>query len=218
MTERHDGLDVRWLAVTLGAAAAAWIVTVTRMRGMGMGPATTPGPFGSFLGGWTGMMAAMMLPGTAPAVAKHAATHRGALAAAAFVATYLAVWTLLGIAVYGVDRPHSTLVAGVATVVAGVYELTPLKRRARQRCRGRVRNGWQLGIHCVGSSINLMMLLLALGAMSLVWMSAIAGLVLVQKILPPRPAVDFSAAAAIVTFGVVILLAPSSIPGLHPSM
>jgi predicted metal-binding membrane protein len=125
---------------------------------------------------------------------------------------------VVGIAAYGVYRPHGTVAAGVVTILAGGYELTALKRKARQRCREDVRSGYHLGIYCVGSTIGLMLMLLALGAMSLAWMSAISALVLVQKVCPPRRAIDLPIAAAIVTFGTVILLVPSSIPGLVPSM
>jgi predicted metal-binding membrane protein len=63
-----------------------------------------------------------------------------------------------------------------------------------------------------------MLVLLALGAMSIPWMAAIAVLVLVQKLLPPRTSVDVVIALAIVAFGLVILIDPSSVPGLVPSM
>jgi hypothetical protein len=49
-------------------------------------------------------------------------------------------------------------------------------------------------------------------------MAAITVLVLVQKLLPPRTSVDVIIALAIVAFGVVILIDPSSVPGLVPSM
>ena len=82
------------------------------------------------------MMAAMMLPGAVPAVLRHArATGHASTAAVVFGATYLSVWTLVGLLVYGVDRPHSSLAAGIVAIAAGLYELTPLKRHTRQRCR-----------------------------------------------------------------------------------
>ena len=46
-----------------------------------------------------------------------------------FVGSYLAVWTLVGVVVYALYRPHGSVAAGVVAVAAGVYELTPLKRR-----------------------------------------------------------------------------------------
>jgi MFS family permease len=50
------------------------------------------------------------------------------------------------------------------TRAAGLYELTPLKRACRRR-RENVRSGSWFGFYCVGSSIGLMLVLLAVGAM-----------------------------------------------------
>ena len=59
-----------------------------------------------------------------------------------------------------------------------------------------------------------MVMLVALGAMSVTWMSVIAALVLAQKLLPPRASIDAPVALAIVGLGIVIVTAPSSVPGL----
>ena len=48
-----------------------------------------------------------------------------------------------------------------------------------------------------------MVVLLALGAMSVTWMALVAVLVLAQKLLPPRAAVDVPVALAIVALGIV---------------
>src|SRR5439155_9170681 len=119
-----------------------------------------------------------------------------------FVASYLAVWILVGLAVYPAYRPHGSLIAGALTVAAGLYELTPLKRECRRRCLGSVRSGFAFGLYCLGSSIGLMLMLLALGVMSIAWMSVIAVLVLAQKLLPERLEVDVPVALAIVALGV----------------
>jgi predicted metal-binding membrane protein len=58
----------------------------------------------------------------------------------------------------------------------------------------------------------------ALGVMSVTWMSVTAILVLGQKLLPAVAAVDVPLALAIVGLGIWIVLAPSSVPGLVPSM
>jgi predicted metal-binding membrane protein len=63
-----------------------------------------------------------------------------------------------------------------------------------------------------------MLMLVALGVMSVTWMSVIAALVLAQKLLPPRAAVDVPLALAIVGLGLLIVIAPSSVPGLTPPM
>ena len=206
------------LAATLGLAGASWIVALRRMNGMDMGVATELGSFAYFVALWATMMAAMMLPGAAPAVLRRARASDRVRAVPLFVGSYLAVWTLVGVAVYGLYRPHGTFAAGAVAIVAGVYEFTPLKQHFRRRCRENVRSGFEFGLHCVGSSIGLMLMLVALGVMSVTWMSVIALLVLAQKLLPPRTAIDVPLALAIVGLGIVIVLAPSSVPGLMPSM
>src|SRR5258708_16498601 len=82
--------------------------------------------------------------------------------------------------------PHESFAAGAVAIAAGVYEFTPLKQHFRQRCRESVRSGFEFGLYCVGSSIGLMLLLVALGVMSVAWMSVVAVLVLPPKLLPPR--------------------------------
>ena len=184
---------------TLAAAAACWVVALQQMRGMDMGAGTDLGTLEFFVAAWVPMMAAMMLPGAVPAIAA-----RG-LAAPFFAASYVAVWTLFGLAVFAVYRPHSSVVAGVLTIAAGLYELTPLKRSCRRRCQATLRSGFAFGTYCVGSSVGLMVMLVALGAMSIAWMIVVAALVLVQKLVPPRPFVDVTVALAIVTVGIVVL-------------
>ena len=202
------------LAATLGLAGAAWVFAVRQMDGMDMGVATELGSFAFFVAAWVPMMAAMMLPGAVPAVLKCARRGRPVRAVPLFVGSYLAVWALAGVAVYALYQPHGSFAAGVLTVAAGVYELTPLKRDCRRRCRENVRSGFQFGLYCVGSSIGLMVMLLALGVMSVTWMSLVALLILAQKLLPPTTVIDAPQAMAIVALGIVVAVAPSSIPGL----
>ena len=194
------------LASTFGVAAACWLVAAQQMSGMDMGTETTLGSFPFFLGIWVSMMAAMMLPGALPAVSRFVrAKGRVLLAAPLFAASYVAVWTLFGVALYALYAPHGAWVAGLLTIAAGIYELTPLKRSCRRRCRESVRSGFEFGVYCVGSSVGVMVVLVALGVMSLTWMGAIAGLVLAQKLLAPAPVVDVPVALGIVALGVVAL-------------
>jgi len=206
------------LTATLGLAAACWVVAVWQMHGMDMGVATGLGSFGFFAGLWVVMMAAMMLPGAAPAVVRRAQARGGVRAVPLFAGSYLAVWTLVGIAVYAAYRPHGAVAAGAVVLAAGLYELTPLKRHFRARCRHGVRSGWRFGLCCAGSSIGLMLMWLALGVMSIFWMSVIAAVVLAQKLLPAKAAMDVPLAAAIIGLGIWIVIAPSSVPGLMPPM
>jgi predicted metal-binding membrane protein len=206
------------LTATFGLAAACWVVAVRQMSGMDMGVATRLGSFPSFLALWVPMMAAMMLPAAAPAVVGHGHAAGRGRGAPLFVGSYLAVWTLVGVAVYAVYRPHGTAAAGAVAIAAGVYELTPLKQRFRRLCRESEGSGLEFGLCCVGSSIGLMLLFVALGVMSVAWMAVIAVVVLAQKLLPAKVAVDVPLALAIVALGVLIVVAPSSVPGLTPMM
>ena len=205
------------LTATLGLAALSWVITVRQMSGMDMGVATPLGSFEFFLLIWIVMMAAMMLPGAAPAVVRRAQAD-GVRVVPLFIGSYLAVWALAGILVYAGYRPHGTSVAGGLVIAAGAYELTRIKQSCRRRCQESLRSGFAFGLYCFGSSIGLMLMLVALGVMSITWMLVIAVLVLAQKLQPPRPALDVPLALAIVALGILILVDPSWVPGLTPSM
>jgi predicted metal-binding membrane protein len=206
------------LAATIGLAAASWVVAVWQMHGMDMGVATRLGSFAFFIAVWVVMMAAMMLPAAAPAVLRRVQASGRVRAVPLFMGSYLAIWALVGAAVYALYRPHGSVPAGLVTVAVGVYELTPLKRHFRRRCRDSIRSGFRFGLCCVGSSIGLMLMLVVLGVMSVTWMSVITVLVLAQKLLPAKAAIDVPLALAIVGLGTWILIAPWPVPGLMPPM
>ena len=105
-----------------------------------------------------------------------------------FAASYVAVWSIAGFAAFAGYRGIHAAGAGVV-VAAAIYELTPLKRRCLACCRDGARPkmsgvdaGVRYGVHCVGCSAGLMLVLLALGAMSVTWMLVVAALVFVQKV------------------------------------
>jgi predicted metal-binding membrane protein len=101
-------------------------------------------------------------------------------------------------------------------IASGAYELTPVKRHFRRRCREESGSGLGFGLCCTGSTIGLMAMLVALGVMSLLWMSVVAVLACAQKLLPAKAAIDVPLALALIGLGLVIVLAPSVIPGLTP--
>src|SRR5260221_4932425 len=133
-----------------------------------------------------------------------------------FIGSYLAVWRLVGVAVYALNRSPGSLAAGALVIAAGIYELTPFKRECRQRCRESVRSGFAYGLFCVGSSIGLMLMLGALGVMSFTWMSVITVLVVAQKLLRPRAVIDVPLAVGITGLCIPIIVAPSSVSQLMP--
>jgi predicted metal-binding membrane protein len=173
---------------------------------MDMGTATELGSFGFFVVLWVSMMAAMMLPGAVPAVLRraHAVGVRGV---PVFVGSYLAVWALAGLAVYAAYRPHGLTAAGVLVIAAGCYEITPVKRYFRRHCLEAARSGVWFGVGCVGSNIGLMLIWLALGVMSVAWMSAIAVVALAQKLLPANVTLDVPLALAIGGLGIWLIVA-----------
>jgi predicted metal-binding membrane protein len=219
------------ILLLFGAAAVAWAVTVERMRGMDEGPGTHLGGLGWYLGIWVTMMAAMMLPSAAPA-AVHARLARR-LPTVLFAAGYLLVWTGFGLAAYGLFRLVTSFdsgwaawdeggpyLAGGLIVAAGIYELTPLKQLCLRRCRlpqpdgDALRSGLSYGIDCVGCSGGLMVVLFALGVMSLVWMVVIAGVIFAEKVLPYGLRLSRVFAIALIAFGIWVTFSPSSVPGL----
>ena len=233
----------------LALALVAWIVTVQRMQGMDAGPGTDLGGLGWYLGIWVTMMAAMMLPSAAPMVllfakvaGDRARRGREFVPTWVFVAGYLAVWTVYGLAAYGIFRLVKSIddgflnwddagpyVVGVAVALAGLYELTPLKSVCLRHCRsplhfvlGGWRQGWrgafrmglEHGAYCLGCCWGLMVVLFAVGVMSLFWMALVAGVIFVQKLLPWADRATPALAALLVGLGIWIASAPGSVPGL----
>jgi predicted metal-binding membrane protein len=101
-------------------------------------------------------------------------------------------------------------------IAAGAYELTPVKQHYRRRCREETGSGLGFGLCCIGSTIGLTAMLVALDVMSLFWMAVVAALACVQKLLPAKAAIDVPVAVALIGLGLVIVIEPSLIPGLTP--
>jgi len=232
MTLKHATGRSRIPLVLVAGALAAWAVTVERMRGMDAGPGTDLGGLGWYLGIWVTMTAAMMLPTTVPAV-RHVARVARHAPTLLFTAAYLAVWTVYGLLAYGVyqlivsldlgrlawdrDGPYA---AGAVIVAAGLYELTPLKRRCLEHCRmgpdggNAFRGGLVHGLDCVGCSGALMAVLFVLGVMSLFWMAVVAVVIFAEKVLPHGPRFAPAVGVALVVLGIWVAASPGTVPGL----
>src|SRR3979409_1501319 len=61
-------LQLGILALLLGLAALAWLLTHERMLGMDAGPGPNPGSLGFYVVSWVVMMSAMMFPSIVPMV------------------------------------------------------------------------------------------------------------------------------------------------------
>ena len=160
-----------------------------------------------------------------------------------FATGYLVTWAAAGVLVFVIAEARATRiwgdvlawdragrwVAGATLVLAAVYQLTPLKDVCLGKCRsplgfllGSWREGWsgalrmgaKNGAWCVGCCWALMAALFALGIMSLAWMAVVAGLIAVEKTLPWRRVASHGTAAILLGLGVLVLIAPATIPGL----
>jgi len=87
--------------------------------------------------------------------------------------------------------------AAAILIVAGIYQLTPVKGACLMRCRtplgflmthwrdgaaGAFRMGTDHGLLCLGCCWALMIVLFAVGVMNLVWVAALTAIVLIEKI------------------------------------
>ena len=129
-----------------------------------------------------------------------------------FTAGYAIAWGIFGLAAtfteWGLEQaalisPETQRVSpvlGAAIVIAaGLYQLTPLKYACLAKCRspfdfvlnhwrdgtaGALRMGLEHGWYCLACCWLLMALLFAVGVMNLLWMGALTGFVLIEKLFP----------------------------------
>lgn len=110
---------------------------------------------------------------------------------------------------------------GALLIAAGLYQWTPLKDACLAHCqspmrfiqrhgfRGEraaaVRLGLRHGAYCIGCCWALMILLFAGGVMNLLWIAAIAALVLAEKLVPGR-LIQRVGGVALIGAGVALLL------------
>jgi len=238
------------LLLLLGLAAASWIALLRWEPGMGgesmMGPTMGLGPF-LFLAVWVVMMVAMMFPTAAPMILMFARVQAGKRAQGqafvptwVFVAGYLIVWTAFGALIYGVaitaERAsqgsawlsmNAARLGGTLIVLAGLYQLSPLKRACLAHCRtplhfvltrwregyrGALEMGFRHGIYCLGCCWLLFAILLPLGLMNVGLMALITLLIFAEKSLPISPYARVAAAVALVAYGALVLVHPSALP------
>ena len=170
------------------------------------------------------------------------ARGRTAVPTTLFVVTYVTVWAAGGVLAFALYRAirdahpmflewsaQGRYVAGGAVAAAGLYELTRLKAMCLRHCRspmhfvlggwkegtrGAIAMGVEHGAYCVGCCWALMVVLFALGVMSLTWMLVVALVVFAQKVVPAGERLRIPLAVALVAAGAWIALDPGSVPGL----
>jgi predicted metal-binding membrane protein len=155
-------------------------------------------------------------------------------AVASFLVGYVLVW--LGFSLFAaalqvaleraglltaIGATSRPVVGGAVLVLAGLFQVTPWKASCLQRCRtplgfliaewregpaGAVIMGVRHGAYCLGCCWALMAVLFVVGTMHLVWMAAIAGFILAEKVMPRALRIHYAAALVLVGWGAVTVL------------
>jgi predicted metal-binding membrane protein len=224
--------------ITVGA----WVHVVTAMPGgdmagmdMVMAPTLVEGV--AYVAAWAIMMAAMMLPSALPMIGLYAGSQRAAsvparaVSIALFALMYLGLWSLTGVPVYAASlalmavsaETLAYVVAGVL-VIAGLFQLTPLKQVCLRHCRsplgfllGHWRAGWagalRMGVahavYCVGCCWALMVVLVVAGAMGLPWVLLVACAVAAEKLVPRGEWIARLIGVALVLVGAAVAVRPA---------
>ncbi len=115
----------------------------------------------------------------------------------------------------------SPLLGGAILILAGVYQWLPLKGACLSHCRsplgffstewregrfGALRMGLRHGSYCVGCCWALMALLFVAGVMNLIWVAAIAGFVLAEKVVPNGRLLGRITGVALAGFGLWVVV------------
>ena len=208
--------------------AAAWLAL---LAGLGMhpahsGPGHAPLPVLGALPAWSLMVVAMMVPVTLPAVryvGLNSMRRRRARAMAVYTASYVGVWVAFGVGALGLAHlatEHLGLSEGallaLALGAAAGWQLTRTKRRALFACgrtvplppsgrradAGCARFALLQAWRCIRSCWALMVVMVAVGHASLLWMVALTALVVAEELTVrgrrvTRPAAAVLAAAAV---------------------
>jgi predicted metal-binding membrane protein len=167
---------------------------------------------------WAVMMMAMMLPSASPmlllygVIARRSAQTSAGRRIYAFAGAYLIVWTVFSLGATALQRVLASLLlfssmmqisnaafGATLLVIAGVYQLTPLKLACLRTCQsplrflmsrwrdglsGAFRMGLQHGAYCLGCCWALMLLLFVGGVMNLTVIAALTAFVAFEKLAP----------------------------------
>ena len=189
---------------------------------------------------WVVMMVGMMTGAAAPVLLLFAATRGGrgrrgsSLAVLLFGLGYLTIWVgFSACAALAQSTLHQTAmlssamavssprVAATILIVAGAYQLTPLKRACLAHCRsplgflmttwrdgklGALQMGVRHGAHCLGCCWALMCVLFVVGVMNLGGVIALTGFVLLEKVGPAGVTVSRLAGVAMIGAGLLTVV------------
>jgi predicted metal-binding membrane protein len=154
-----------------------------------------------------------------------------------FAGGYLLAWGAFSIfatlAQWGLERAAlltplmesaSRIVGGAVLIAAGLYQWSPLKDACLRQCQaplrfiqhhggfrrdasGALALGFRHGGYCVGCCWLLMALLFVGGVMNVLWISAIALFVLIEKVVPAGRLLPRTAGACFVLAGLWLMMA-----------
>jgi predicted metal-binding membrane protein len=151
-----------------------------------------------------------------------------------FLLAYFAIWTGFAVVALAgdmglhwlVDRwawldRRPWLISGTALVLAGLFQFSPLKERCLDACRDPLsflwRNyargpkaAWRMGIghamYCLGCCWALMLTMFAVGIGSLAWMTALTGVMVIEKTVPQGRKIVPVVGATLVAWGALVLV------------
>jgi predicted metal-binding membrane protein len=214
----------------------------------GAPPSADGAGFANWITGWALMTVAMMLPPALPLLRAFDRLTAGRIDAprliAFLVVAFLAVWIAAGLALSlggtlfnqallmlpGLAE-RGWLLAGLAALLAGAYQFTPLKMACLDACRSPMsvimtrwrsanpaKSSMQIGLAygaiCVGCCWALMLLSVVAGALALPIMAAASVIMMLERLLPSvRPLIPIQAGFAIAVG--VLLIAGSIPPAFH---
>lgn len=237
------------LALLIAITAAAWAMLVWQQMSMGMAMnAPTMGMRAPlFLIVWVVMMVAMMFPTASPMILAFHKVQAGKRARGEtfvstwiFVAAYMLVWALSGVLAYAgaagaeamaaqakLSGATAARIGAVLLVIAGAYQLSPLKNMCLAKCRtpmtfiltswrdgttGALRMGFEHGFFCLGCCWLLFLVLFPLGIMNIAAMAVVTLLVYAEKALAAGERIAKWAGIALMLYGVMILVFPHTLP------
>jgi predicted metal-binding membrane protein len=193
-----------------------------------------------FLLMWQAMMIAMMLPSSWPTlelysrVARHSGQHWPMFNTVLAGAGYFTVWGAFGVIAFAAGFEISSAAmfspelskwfpaaAGMSLVLAGVWQLTPLKQSCLKHCRDPlmflgnaykpgVWGGFRIGLHhgafCAACCWALMLMQMVLGVMDLAVMTGVAAIIGTEKLWKRGPLLARLVGAISIAAGVVLVV------------
>jgi predicted metal-binding membrane protein len=242
------------LGSLLALAAAAWALLVWQWAVMGEDMSLTMGMGAPvYIALWVAMMVAIMFPTAAPMVLMFARVHNKRKAEGkpfvptwVFTGAYILVWSATGIIAWALAAggdavagrsewisDHAGQIGGGLLIVAGVYQLTPLKNICLTKCRnplsfilnywrdgmgGSFRMGLDHAVFCLGCCWLLFMILLPLGMMNVAILALITILIFAEKSTAFGRQVASFAAVALVVYGAAVIASPELLPMVMSDM